>query len=361
MMCSIAMSAARETLDATWTFSRGRGRPYHRRGGRRIIYAVDIYTGDEVHAPDGMGFPYTARSLQAGPVTANGAIFFVEDRHLKALEAADGRPRAAWGVGPRVEYVRSLAAFRGLVVAVMVGLDRKVSIIAFRADNGKPARQKKPYTTNLGTNGTIACSGDALLFVGAPPADAAGIPGSPRLVAINSDFGDIRFPKQEPAPNDWSLDQQQAPLLGRKTIVCAGHGVYGFDRVKGTLAWSLTTHAGPQPAAWACDISEDRQWIAAVSSEGVLYVLDAVTGTTMATMDVPGGLEPIIAGRSTYILPSDRLSPHEVRLDAVGKGWKLTDLRLYSLSDDLIRDFAAPADPNAPIPPRPSSTMARCS
>jgi outer membrane protein assembly factor BamB len=334
----------------SWTFSKrypSPDRPLLMAGDRvigvvegRNIYAVDIYSGQEVQTADGAGFPYTANSnLQAGPVIADGAIFFVENKRLKALEVADGSPRPGWGEGPQVENVRSLAAFPGVVVAILSSWDGPPSVTAFRTDSGKPAWQKAPYQANIDTNGAIVCAADALFFVAAQN-DSSGAAVTPGLVAINSDFGDVRFPKPSSAPPDpaWSLDQTQAPLIGANVVVCAGAGVYAFHRATGALAWGVTTHTGPQPAHWACALSDDRRWIAAVSSEGLLCVIETATGKVIDQLTLAQSGTPTIGGLSIYVVPEDHSTLQGVTYDPA-RG-KLTPRAVVSLGSDLSRSVA---------------------
>jgi outer membrane protein assembly factor BamB len=300
---------------------------------RRVLYAIDIY-GDSAN-PDkgklietagstaGAGFPYTCDPhLAAGPVVADGGLYFVEHRHLKGLRVTDGSVLPGWTDPPEVgRRVIGLAGFPGVVVVVERHA-AAIDITAYRTSDAHVAWTSQGL--RIGTPGVPGCSSDALFFV-----------ADNHLYRINSNFGDVSFPivdDQHPLPPAaWFLDQSQAPLIGEKTVVCSGDNVYGFDRLKGMLSWSFVIAAGSDPVKWQSAMSPDQKWIAGLNSAGLLRVANAVTGEVNCELQIGHDGTLFFGGNMIYVVTPHNASLHKLEFDALGK--QLLDRGLFSLGN----------------------------
>jgi len=346
-----------KTLKTTWTLASPYAAPKHplvlagdRLIGvhnRKVLYAVDIYS-DSAHrdqgkfietaaSTPGAGFPYTCeRHLIAGPVVADGGLFFVDGRSLKGLSVTDGSVLSGWTDPPQVgRHVIEIAGFPGFVVIVENhGAGRRFT--AYRTSDAGVAWQSPELAIN--TPGMPGCSDDALFFV-----------AGNHLFRINSNSGDLSFPKFDdthPLPaSPWFLDQTQPPLIGEKIVVCSGRTVYGFDRVKGALQWSFPTPDGAPPVNWTSTLSGDRKWIAALNSAGVVRVVDIADGTLLCEFQAGHEGSLFFGGRWLYIVSSDNRSLQKLELDVVGK--KLHDGGLFSLGEDVSQ--VAPTNGNGSL------------
>jgi outer membrane protein assembly factor BamB len=309
----------------------------------RKIYVVNLFTGFELKTTHpGGGFPYDCPSDQPGPLAfADGAIFFVENDRIKALEVSDGSVRANF-VPPTVPNVSALIGFPGLVVAVQ---NDGSQVSAFRTSDGSLAwprqpqapigskdttQAKKSVDLSKYTPGPIAYTEDAMFFV-----------AGNHLIGFNVDFGEQRFPKPgAPAPT-WKIYQNQAPLAGKQVVVCSGNNVYGFDRINGNLKWTLDVPATAQ--TWSCALAGDREWLAAVRADGLVCVASTNTGEVRCQTKIGKGGTATVGG--TFILvvtPDSKLQV--LRYDAAKKA--IMDRGLFALAEADKGEQVAAAGPS---------------
>jgi len=309
---------------------------------KRVIYALDVYDGSELKTKwPGGGFPYQCSDELAPRTVAvtDGAVFFVDrdaagTPRIKALQLADGAARAGWNP-PDATNVTALAGFPGLIVAVTSSWDDGTRVGAYNTNDGSVAWTKGPFAISDYTSGALACASDAMFFV-----------ANNQLYGVNSDFGDPRFPKknaaeQSDAPAGWNLDQTLPPLLSETALICAGDGVYAFDRKKGTLKWSVGPDAASAPATWRCAMATDGKWLAAVRSDGRVIVIECATGAIRAEARCEQGGVPVIGGRSIYVVDHARafLTVFHLNLDHSQNlsldRWQITKSGFFSLGEQL--------------------------
>lgn len=297
--------------------------------GTKVIYAFNIFTGDEIRN-DG-GFPYKSTGGLDGPITtAAGAIFFMEGGLLQARTLASGKPLAGWPA-PAIDSVQSLAGFDGIVVAVQAGWNNQFSVVAYRIADGAPAWPNPLLPTSYSA-GAVALGTDAVFYI------AGNQP-----VAINTRFGETRFPKQPAAAPTYPLDATRAPLLTHDTAICCGDQVYAFDIAKGTLRWKFASPSGARQ--WWCALAGDGRWLAAVDSSGALFMLSPTTGKTICQTTLDSGGQPAVIGNQVQIVSADHRTLMAVAVDYERK--QATRLGKIDLGNDVSK--VGPAVGNATI------------
>ncbi len=322
-----------EVLTTTWTFKSPYGQPDRPliMGGDRIvglynkrkIYAVNLYTGTEITSESvpGSGFPYQCQSDNDPlPAAAAGAVFLMEGTTLRALELSDGSARDGW-TNPQISGVVGLAAFDD-VVLVVISSWGNTQVAAYSTVDGSVAWAKGPFTVSGSSSGAISPGRDAIFFA-----------AQNQLFAVNTDFGDVRFP--QPASGaapavTYTLDQTQAPLVGNKVVICCGDNVYGFDIKKGTLAWSLAPQVATQ---WTATMSEDKSFVVAVNTQGQVYVLNTDDGSLICQAQLDEGGIPSVAGNTVYVITPDHTQMHALEINLFRK--TLTEAGLYSLGQGI--------------------------
>jgi outer membrane protein assembly factor BamB len=331
-----------QDLNPSWTFQSPYGQPD--RGllmagdrliglyDKRVIYALDIYTGQEIKtvkadvADATVPFHTCQDDQPTLPAIAAGAVYFIENGQLKALQLADGQPRPGWQ-DPQVEGIKALAGFDDAILAVQSSWG-KTQINAYKTADGTPAWRNAPFAISDYSSGAIALGLDAIFFV-----------AQNRLYAVNTDFGDKRFPQDSASPTlPYNLDQTQPPLVAKNVVVCCGDTVCGFDIKTGVCRWTI---AASGAATWSAALSADQRWIVAVSSAGRVCVVDPDAGKDPATgyvsllceTTVPEGGVPTIAGQTIYFVTPDRARMRALTIDLRQK--HLGEAGLYSLGPNV--------------------------
>jgi outer membrane protein assembly factor BamB len=324
-----------------------------------ILYAIDIYTGEELQTKTpGGGFPYkSATVMSVAPAVASGGVFFVENDRIKALQLADGSVRPGWNPPTLLNSeAQALLGLDGRLVAVRQD-KQGTHFTAYDTFDGsivwpkKSPDEKAPDTDVASsdfTSGSVSCSSDALFFV-----------ANNQLFAINSDFGDRRFPplkKAAPPHPTWVLNQDLAPLIGEDVVVCSGDGVYGLCRKTGAVLWSVLPD-GSNQTKWISALSADRKWVAAVRSDGSVKVLDTTKGDLICETTLPVGGAPVIAGSSIYIVTPDNalLNKVHVRLDKK----TISHVTEFSLGEDVADAGSTLGNGTIFIPTNPGRIVAK--
>jgi outer membrane protein assembly factor BamB len=274
------------------------------------LYAVDLYQGREVVAPNDAGFPYSL--VRSDPfateapaiASSHGAIFFPAadadgNGILQALRLIDGLPVAAWQA-PKFDSVRSLATAGDVVVVVAQDASGNTIASAVRATDG--TAKWGPLTLTQLSSGAVGCGDGAIFF-------ASG----QHLFAVNTGSGDTRFPKPAAtAAAKFNINQAVAPLVAIPpapsadpgVVICMGDQVRGFDIRSGALRWSYAIagdrFAGAAPAA----LSGDGTMLAVLSDGKVLSLLDTGSGTAKWQGKASYAGTPLIAGDTVFICGS---------------------------------------------------------
>src|SRR5690348_1110712 len=172
--------AAPQTLATAWTFT-GPYRPERQpllAGDRLIgfagssIYAVNLYTGQEISDPN--GFPFfveraNPQDTSAVPiVSSNGAVFFPAadengNQVLRALRLADGTPLPAdrWA-SPPLGALLSLTAVDELILIVQQDANGDTTVSAVFATDGTTAWG--PLVVTELTSGSVGYGDHAIFF-----------------------------------------------------------------------------------------------------------------------------------------------------------------------------------------------------
>ncbi len=398
------------TLNTTWTYqgdAAGIGamsQPMIVAGDRLIVlsgttnllHAINIYDGVEIVTPtppppppptpppSTTGFPQACQALQGSLYTiTDGAIFYLNtdgsgNVSIYAIQLADGStrcfptPTVAAGQQPPAPMPWQVAAPNaiqligspGLVVVISQGFTN-TTVTAYSTVDGSVVWPKGSNASNgisISQNniGQVAVQNGAFFYVSGNV-----------LYANNLDFGDQRFPKNPPPtspptppPATWVPNEQTAPLVGESVVVCVGNGVFGFDQIKGGYlgmagVWDPTpgatqpgwTTSSEPPASptWLAAISEDLSWIAALSSDGELCVIDATTGAPLCAplTGIQSGI-PTVAGTDICITASGSGIVTFVTLDLVGHS--LGQPQTYQISVAEAQQGNTPP-PLAQVPP----------
>jgi outer membrane protein assembly factor BamB len=313
----LGAQAVPQTLTESWSFlgSYGvqpSGAPLLIAGDRVIgffsgtLYALNLYTGREISHPQGFPcFVQSTNPFQSGPipiVSTGGAICFpgVDQNGNAALQAVrlvDGLPLPQWTF-PAIGAIQSLTAMGDLIV--MVGQDPtgKTTAQAFNAGDGSSAWG--PITVTGLSAGAVGYGDGAVFFT-----------TDQQLFAVNTDFGDTRFPQPPAAgtsPALYNINKQIAPLVSMSSpkagiVICAGDRLWGFDVNSGAMRWASAPGDTFNNGASQITLSDDGKWLAAVSDRNNLYVLDAQTGAPQwkAPQDVGYAGAPVIAGDKVFV------------------------------------------------------------
>ena len=217
------------------------------------VFAVDIYTGEEVKADNGFPFNLNPSMDATPPLThSRGILYFMDNRELLARQLSDGRvptrrqdnttvPR--WKAPRFEDEVVSVRASDDVVVVCQA--DPQTRATGFDAVTG--ALLWGPVTVSQDSPGQVEATRDAIVFV-----------SGGHLFAVNIRSGDTRFDFK---PANDSLSQTNPPVIAelrdQSIVVIAGKSVYGVDLKTGKQLW---TKAAPKPTA-------NRQWLAPAIDE----------------------------------------------------------------------------------------------
>jgi outer membrane protein assembly factor BamB len=317
----LAAGPAPQTLTESWSYlgSRGvqqAGTPLLISGDRLIgfygstLYALNLYTGRELVDPQ--GFPYfVTQSSSADPtvpmpvVSTRGAIYFpgVDQNGndaLQALRLVDGLPLPQWRF-PAIGAVQSLIAMGDLIV--LVGPDGTGKTTAWAVNAGDGSSAWGPIGVTALSAGAVGYGNNAIFFT-----------ADQQLFAVNTGFGDTRFPKppaRGTSPALYNINKQIAPLVAMSgpkagVVICAGDQVFGFDINTGGKRWASAPGDTFNNAAAQITLSDDCTVVAAVSDQNNLFVLDARTGAPQwkAPQAVGYAGAPLIAGNKVFVCGS---------------------------------------------------------
>ncbi len=262
--------------------------------GSRTIFAVNIYTGEEIHTAGTMnqgGFPYPLSSQRGEPhlTYSSGFLYFMDGRKLQAVSIMDGAPKDNW-LSPTIDRVVGLKAYQDIITVVYLDLNGSTCVQGFTAQDG--SKTWGPYITSRQSPGEIIVGTGAVYFV------AEG-----NLFAVNTDKGNTRFSMQSsstgiPTPN---LNQTISPLISSKTIVCVGDKIYGLDPINGAKVWEFTSQNASGSITWLTALNDSLDTIVASNSRGEVYALKAATGQVIWRSVLTASGKPTIAGNEVYI------------------------------------------------------------
>ena len=264
------------------------------------VFALDIYTGEEVDGGD-EGFPrFLQPSFDATPplTHSRGIVYFMDDGELMARQLSDGRvpmrrdenrlvPR--WNGPKQLRDVVSVRASDDVVVVCQANPGTKAT--GYDAVTG--AVLWKDVKVSQNSPGPIEATRDAIVFV------AGG-----HLHAVNIRSGDPRFDFK---PDNDSLSSLNPPQFGelrdKSVVVVAGKSVYGVDLRTGKQLW---TKAASQPTVntqWLTPAIDERynRVVAANNESGKnVFVLDLTTGAEQWSAEVPNCAQVRIVGNTVY-------------------------------------------------------------
>ena len=293
-----------QDLAVAWTFQQTygiqqSGAPLVLAGDRVIglanntLYAIDLFSGREIS--NASGFPYAVQRLHPDDtsplpiVSSNGLVFFPElDQNgnavLRALQLTSGvpLPPASWAA-PAIQVLQSIATVDDLVLTVQQDRGGNTLVSAVRAVDGSLAWG--PLTVTNLTSGIVGYGDDAIFFV-----------SGQQLYALNTDFGDTRFPNQTSGANAplYNINEQTAPLVGSGIAICVGDQIWGFDVRTGAEVWAWQPPGDSFNGNVSPARSGDGRLMAAISDNNVLSVLDIKTGALQWSRPVAYAGTPVI-------------------------------------------------------------------
>lgn len=262
--------------------------------GSRTIFAVNIYTGEELNTAGTInrgGFPYPLSSQRGEPhlTYSAGFLYFMDGRKLQAVRVMDGAPKDNW-LSPTIDRVVGLKAYQDIITAVYLDLNGSTCVQGFNVQDGSEAWG--PYIASRQSPGEIILGTGAVYFV------AEG-----NLFAVNTDKGNTRFSKQASPAGTLTPDLNQTilPLISPKAIVCVGDQIYGLDPINGDKIWEFTSPNASGSITWFTALNDSLETIVASNSRGEVYALKADTGQVIWRSVLTAGGKPIIAGNEVYI------------------------------------------------------------
>lgn len=257
------------------------------------LYAADLFSGREISNPN--GFPYAVQRLHpddSSPlpiVSSNGLVFFPEldpngNTVLRALQLTSGMPLppSSWAA-PAIQVLQSIAAVDDLVLTVQQDQNGNTLVSAVRAVDGSVAWG--PLTVTNLTSGIVGYGDGAIFFV-----------SGQQLYALNTDFGDTRFPAlaNGSTPPAYNINEQTAPLVGSGIAICVGDQIWGFDVKTGAEIWAWQSSGDSFNGNASPALSGDGSLMAAISDNYVLSVLDVRTGALKWSRPVGYSGTPVI-------------------------------------------------------------------
>jgi len=336
-------SSGSQTLSPTWQFPltttyKDFTQPPIVAGDRLVcatsstIYALDLYTGEEIKEKDEKGFPiFLKPAFDATPplTHSRGILYFMDDDELVARQLSDGKiptrrddnklvPR--W-TPPKLSDVVSVRASDDVVVVTQANPNTKVS--GYDAITG--ACLWKGVKISQSSPGPIEATRDAIVFV-----------SGGHLFAVNIRSGDPRF-KFTPASDP--LSPANPPQIGelrdQSVVVIAGKAVYGVDLRTGKQVW---TKAAAKPTAntqWVTPAIDERynRVVVANNEPGKnVLVLDLTTGVEQWSAEVPNCAQVRVVGNTVYAGGMGQNANLHVFELATGK-------KLYTVNFDDIGRF----------------------
>jgi outer membrane protein assembly factor BamB len=304
-------SSGSQTLPPTWQFPlsttyKDFTQPPIVAGDRLVcatnstIYALDLYTGEEIKAKNEQGFPiFLKPAFDATPplTHSRGILYFMDDDELVARQLSDGKipmRRQDNQLVPRwtprkLSDVVSVRASDDLVVVTQANPRTKVS--GFDAITG--ACLWKDKLISQGSPGPIEATRDAIVFV-----------SGGHLFAVNIRSGDTRF---EFAPAGDSLSRANPPqiaeLRDQAVVVIAGKSIYGVDLRTGKQLWTKASSKPTANTQWhtpAIDERYNRVVVANNESGKNVFALDLTTGVEQWSAEVRDCVQVRIVGDKVY-------------------------------------------------------------
>lgn len=295
-----------ETLSYQWQFSLetygGLTRPPIVAGDRLVcftdslVFALDIYTGDEVNTEGGFPHYLNVSDDPPLPTHSRGTLYFVEAGELVARQLSDGLiPKKLsddterWKK-PTVTQASSVNANESVVV--LAERNPATSVKGFDAITG--LQLWGPVQVSQTSPGPVTATNNAVIFV-----------SNGHLFAVNIRSGDTRFdfsPTGEPDP----LTHDHAPQVGEvgdKAIgVTTGMAAYGVDLATGKQLWVKRATHPTRNTQWLTPaISERFNRVVLANNDGEVFVLELTTGAGCWSAQLPATSQVSIAGDKVYV------------------------------------------------------------
>lgn len=202
----------------------------------RVIYAIDIHTGQQVKLPGDAsatwGIELENHSGNEPHLTAtNGVVYLMDGSDLRAVRLADAAPLDGWKTPRRLGRAVSLIARHGLLMAIYQAR-KGSSVRAFHAASGAVAYREVKISD--ATPGPVAYGADAVFFV------AGG-----KLHGVNIRSGDKRWTY---AANE-KLSELHAPCVAGQLVLTSGQHLHGIDLNEGSASFKIAPGTA-SPAVW---------------------------------------------------------------------------------------------------------------
>lgn len=267
------------------------------------VYAISLYTGLELSNPKGFAYSVDSANQTQLITSTSGALFFPssDQSSILRLRLVDGQPLPPLPSPIPLSQMQSLTVVDDVIV---VGAqDQNGNTVVWGIDAADGSTRWPPRIVAQLASGAVGYGDGAMFFC-----------SGNQLNAVNTDFGDTRFPKPlaqgATAPN-YNLNLQVAPLVAMTAagnagvVICAGDQVWGFDVRSGAQRWAFPV-TGDRFIANAAPLalSEDAVFVAALSDGNILSVLDAQTGAMKWQARVGYAGTPLIAGDTVFVCGS---------------------------------------------------------
>lgn len=202
----------------------------------KVIYAIDIHTGQQVKLPDNgaatWGIELDNHSGNEPHLTAtNGVVYLMDGSDLRAVRLADATPLDGWETPRRLGRAVSLIARHGLLMAIYQAR-KGASVRAFHAASGAVAYREVKISD--ATPGPVAYGADAVFFV------AGG-----KLHGVNIRSGDKRWTY---AAHE-KLSEVHAPCVAGQLVLTSGQHLHGIAINEGSATFKIAPSVA-SPTIW---------------------------------------------------------------------------------------------------------------
>ncbi|WP_158290255.1 LamG-like jellyroll fold domain-containing protein [Ramlibacter sp. WS9] len=263
------------------------------------VFAVDIHTGQLAEA--GTNVPWSLdlagrKGRNPNVTTSKGVVYMMDDDSLLAVGLGDGKAIATWPklkkkdprnpnvpVIPQVPGCKRLIASNGKLVAVSTNLAGATLIRGFDPLTGELLFG--PFERTEKSAGMVAYGSKTAFFV-----------ASGQLVALNTDFGDLRrwkFPEQP--QNNLELDGSSEPLVAGNIVLVPGKALHAVGITLGDEKYKITATAGTA-VHWYTPVTEIPKATAAATQAANLRAVRPLLGDALGTKALHAAVARVAGG-----------------------------------------------------------------